>query len=318
MKGYIMQEYTRDISDIVKPKLLENLGSKKPTPNSNYVKKFGIFECPFCGSHFEARLADIKSGNTKSCGCYQVWVAKSIGTHQHSMKKIYYIWGAMVQRITNPNNKDFSNYGGRGLTIFKDWVTDPALFIQWAKDKGYEEGKGLSLDRIDNNIGYFPDNCRWVDKYVQAQNQRRIKPNKTGYIGVTQKGKFSFVASITANGQSQRLGAFRTAIEASHAYDKFIIDNNLSHTLNFSEEYYSSGDFLKDIEKVPSNLELNRLEFKNTMESLENYDFSKYDWNLNYMEKSVVICSIHGEQLRSIQDLKRTGCCVKCNKLKIT
>ena len=82
-------------------------------------------------------------------------------------KKLYHVWHAMKKRCKNPNNM---NYGGRGITFCSEWEK-AENFCEWALNNGYHEG--LELDRIDVNGNYCPENCRWVDRKTNAQNQRR-------------------------------------------------------------------------------------------------------------------------------------------------
>lgn len=82
-------------------------------------------------------------------------------------KKLYHVWHAMKKRCKNPNNM---NYGGRGITFYSEWEK-AENFCEWALNNGYHEG--LELDRIDVNGDYCPENCRWVDRKTNAQNQRR-------------------------------------------------------------------------------------------------------------------------------------------------
>lgn len=84
--------------------------------------------------------------------------------------KIYHVWQGMKQRCEDPNRENYKNYGARGITVCEEWH-DPETFINWALSHGYKEG--LSIDRIDNEKGYFPDNCRWADSTTQARNQRK-------------------------------------------------------------------------------------------------------------------------------------------------
>ena len=84
--------------------------------------------------------------------------------------KLHGVWNGMKQRCSNPNNNSYKNYGGRGITVCDEWQ-EFLPFYNWCMANGYEEG--LTLDRIDNSIGYRPDNCRFVDRLVQANNNRR-------------------------------------------------------------------------------------------------------------------------------------------------
>lgn len=77
----------------------------------------------------------------------------------------------MIARCHNPNHASYSNYGARGITVCDEWRYDRTKFVDWARANGYR--KGLSIDRIDNNQGYSPNNCRWVDGFVQQNNTRK-------------------------------------------------------------------------------------------------------------------------------------------------
>lgn len=96
--------------------------------------------------------------------------------------KLYGVWKAMKQRCSNPNNKDYYDYGGRGITVCESWKKDYLEFHNWAYDNGYEEG--LTLDRIDVNDGYKPSNCIWATMAKQANNKRntiRVEVEDTLY-----------------------------------------------------------------------------------------------------------------------------------------
>ena len=81
----------------------------------------------------------------------------------------YHIWQAMKDRCENPKNKNYPRYGGRGITLCAEWH-DIAVFIAWLETNGYK--KGLEIDREDNDLGYFPDNCRIVTPQQNSRNRR--------------------------------------------------------------------------------------------------------------------------------------------------
>lgn len=91
--------------------------------------------------------------------------------HGQSKSRLYGVWRTMKSRCFNPNNKKYKNYGGRGITVYDEWANDFQAFSIWAMANGYQEG--LSIDRIDNDRGYYPDNCRFTDMKTQCNNMRR-------------------------------------------------------------------------------------------------------------------------------------------------
>lgn len=126
----------------------------------------------------------------------------------------------MIDRCTNPANKSYSYYGGRGVKVCPEWLdkeTGVQAFTDWAMANGYQDG--LTLDRIDTNGNYSPDNCRWVTMAVQCTN-RRPKPNKTGFPGVVLLPNGRYQAVITVKGKRKSLGVYETAEEAGEAYRK--------------------------------------------------------------------------------------------------
>lgn len=121
-----------------------------------------------CGNRFITELYAIKSGHTKSCGCYHRECARKLSrTHGQSQSGTYGIWRAMKARCNNPNNKKFSIYGGRGIKVCERWLK----FENFLSDMG-ERPKNLTIDRIDNDKGYTPDNCQWATIAEQNQNLR--------------------------------------------------------------------------------------------------------------------------------------------------
>lgn len=125
-----------------------------------------------CGNTKSVAAGHLKSGSTTSCGCYQKEKASiSNKKHGHTRTSLHNRWKAIKQRCLNPNNPRYSDYGKRGITLCEEWYSYEN-FEKWSLENGYEEG--LSLDRIDNEKGYEPSNCRWSNDIVQNRNKRNV------------------------------------------------------------------------------------------------------------------------------------------------
>ena len=220
-------EKLEEVGKDMTPKLIGEVYLKLDIKNNKYFK-YGMYECPYCKKEFECKSKYIKYGDTKRCGCLHKGRRK---THGLTYNKFYKSWLDMLSRCTNPKNSSYKNYGGRGITVCEEWL-DVANFVAWCESTYYETD-GYSLDRINNDLGYYPENCRWVDRATQAINQRKMKNNTSGFVGITYyKSNKKWGATIGIKNRLVNLGTFKDKMEAVQARDNYIIENNLPHKLS--------------------------------------------------------------------------------------
>ncbi len=150
------------------------------------------------------------------------------------MKRLNSIFTGMKSRCYNSNNTSYKHYGGRNITVCDEWLNNRDEFTAWALTEGYDDT--LEIDRINNDLGYSPNNCRWVTRAVQCQNTRLLSSaNKSGYRGVcesTRYGKMKYRAEIQINNKTKFLGYYDIIEEAAQAYNNYIIEHKLEHPLN--------------------------------------------------------------------------------------
>lgn len=138
-----------------------------------------------CGKEVVVSGHSLARGNTKSCGCMRG------DSHGYSKTKLHTVWRNIKARCSNPKHPAYARYGGRGIKLCDEWLVF-SRFKDWALAHGYDES--LTLDRVDNDADYAPDNCRWVDMKAQARN----RSNNVRYRGKT-VGEWSELCGIKAS-----------------------------------------------------------------------------------------------------------------------
>lgn len=172
-----------------------------------------------CGNEKIVSGQSLRRGETKSCGClHSEAMVKANHIHGMSKTKMHKTWRGLFQRCENPTASHYERYGERGIDICKEWKGENGFinFCKWALENGYSDN--LEIDRIDNNKGYSPDNCRWVSHIENCHNRNARKDSKTGYSGVQERimrsGYIKYRVSIVSNGKTINLGHYETLEEA--------------------------------------------------------------------------------------------------------
>ncbi len=140
-----------------------------------YPNNKGLWQWEFkcdCGNTLVRSItfaSKLKPNQSHSCGC-----SHHLKTHgmSYKNKKLYWVWVSMRQRCFNPENKDYPNYGGRGIRIFSEW-SDYSAFHDWALSSGYKDK--VTIERVDVNGNYEPSNCTWIVNEKQALNTRKVR-----------------------------------------------------------------------------------------------------------------------------------------------
>lgn len=147
--------------------------SEPKTVNGKKPRRQFVCEC-ICGKMVKTRLDGLRSNKKSSCGCRDTIKIKKTGNsvekHGFSRDPLYKIWKGIRKRCYSVIDVNYYRYGGRGIKMSNEWYVNPVSFIEWCLNNGYD--KGLELDRINNDEGYSPSNCRWTTSEVNNNNKR--------------------------------------------------------------------------------------------------------------------------------------------------
>ena len=213
------------------PILLEDLGMRFATEKSKEKKRYGLYQCQYCGASFKGMVSHIRTGHKRSCGCQSTKYKNPHGLHHHRM---YKTWSNMIHRCSDPNFKQYEDYGGRGIIVCDEWQ-DIKNFIDWVENTSNWE-EGLTLDRINTNGNYSPDNCTFSNRTIQSINQRIQSSNTSGYVGVCWVvAKNRWKVRVQMYGKCKHIGYFHNLEDAVKARDEYILANNLPHPLSTDE-----------------------------------------------------------------------------------
>lgn len=168
-----------------------------------------------CGNTTRVATNSLRNG-TKSCGCILTKINKqrnkekcNFYKHGKTNTRLFTIWHSMKQRCTLPTSEHYKDYGGRGIKVCDEWK-DFESFYEWAMANDYKEN--LTLDRIDNNGNYEPNNCRWTTRKVQANNTRHN--HLITYNGETHTiSEWSEIVGIRSDTIAKRINKYKWSNE---------------------------------------------------------------------------------------------------------
>lgn len=174
----------KDFIDITGQKYGRLTAIRLVTKGSRRAKAKWLFRCE-CGNEIECTANRVRSGTTKSCGCLKREISSQTGkvtiqemhkkqvTHGYTGTRIYRTYKNMKSRCYNLHVKCYPYYGGKGITVCDEWLKNPQTFIEWALTHGYTDN--LTIERIDSDKGYSPDNCEFITQAEQARRALLVR-----------------------------------------------------------------------------------------------------------------------------------------------
>lgn len=190
-------------------------------PNNNYRTRWHCV-CD-CGNTKDVLQQNLVNGHVRSCGCLHVERNKEKlavlnesmqrESHHETKTRLYHIWINMKSRCFDEKSTTFHHYGGRGITVCREWASSFLSFREWATANGYSDE--LSIDRINVDGNYCPENCRWVSGSIQQFNKRKPRRNTSGHVGVSwNKKSGKWYSYITKDYVMHFLGSFDSLDDA--------------------------------------------------------------------------------------------------------